>query len=342
MDPGTNEVDRQLLRTWLASDAVSGYCRSAFKGQDDARRKKQICQHQFAVIFFVPRGGSAPTREPRAHDGRVSWFSKNRLWIICIVALVLSRVGSSVLRKPALVLYRESNGWLISYLILEALGWTGLAFQLMMLLFPRHNSHRLLYAVYVFSIIAAISECAALIHVASFEADRTYQQASLVFKCLSEGGVHVLNLCLLAMRKTPDTYPTVSLRQWCQVPSDYRAWALDALHDHQISFLNGKVREAQPSGEASGAQPSSEARGAQPSGEVSGAQPSGEAPETQPSSEAPRPAPRADEEPQAPQKVHRSSRGRVLSPIQPRSALYSQSASASQAPSRTNTPARMA
>ncbi|EZF28499.1 hypothetical protein H101_07817, partial [Trichophyton interdigitale H6] len=92
---------------------------------------------------------------------------------------------------------------------------------------------------------------------ASFEADRTYQQASLVFKCLSEGGVHVLNLCLLAMRKTPDAEnPEFSLKEWCQVPSDYRAWALDALHDHQISFLNGKVREAQPSGEASGAQPS--------------------------------------------------------------------------------------
>ncbi|KDB23576.1 hypothetical protein H109_04469 [Trichophyton interdigitale MR816] len=335
MDPGTNEVDRQLLRTWLASDAVSSYCESAFTGQDDARRMKQECQYHFAVIFFAPRGGSAPTREPRAHDGRVSWFSKNRLWIICIVALVLSRVGSSVLRKPALVLYRESNGWLISYLILEALGWTGLALQLMMLLFPRHNSHRLLYAVYVFSIIAAISECAALIHVASFEADRTYQQASLVFKCLSEGGVHVLNLCLLAMRKTPDAEnPEFSLKEWCQVPSDYRAWALDALHDHQISFLNGKVREAQPSGEASGAQPSGEASGAQPSGEASGAQPSGEASGAQPSGEAPETQPSSE--------APRSSRGRVLSPIQPRSALYSQSASASQAPSRTNTPARMA
>ena len=142
----------------------------------------------------------------------------------------------------------------------------------------------------------------------------------------------MLNLCLLAMRKTPDAAnPEFSLRQWCQVPSDYRAWALDALHDHQINFLNGKVRKAQPSGEASGAQPS---------GEVSGAQPSGEAPETQPSSEAPRPAARADEEPQAPPKVLRSSRGRVLSPVQPRSALRSQPAS--QVPSRTNTPARMA
>ncbi|OAL70161.1 hypothetical protein A7D00_5691 [Trichophyton violaceum] len=116
------------------------------------------------------------------------------------------------------------------------------------------------------------------------------------------------------MRKTPDAAnPEFSLRQWCQVPGDYRAWALDALHDHQINFLNGKVPKAQPSGEA---------------------------PETQPSSEAPRPAARADEEPQAPPKVLRSSRGRVLSPVQPRSTLRSQPAS--QVPSRTNTPARMA
>ncbi|EZF71317.1 hypothetical protein H105_06291 [Trichophyton soudanense CBS 452.61] len=332
MDPGANEVDRQLLEKWLASDAVSNYCESADKGQDNAKRKKQKCQQQFAEIFFAPIGGSAPTREPRAYDGRVSWFSKNRLWITCIAVLVLSRVGSSAFRKTTLVLYREKSGWLITYLILEALGWVGLACQLRMLLFPRCSSSRLLCLAYVFSIIAAISECAALIHVATFDTDRTYHQASLVFKCLSEGGVHVLNLCLLAMRKTPDAAnPEFSLRQWCQVPSDYRAWALDALHDHQINFLNGKVRKAQPSGEAPEAQPS---------GEVSGAQPSGEAPETQPSSEAPRPAARADEEPQAPPKVLRSSRGRVLSPVQPRSALRSQPAS--QVPSRTNTPARMA
>ncbi|EFR01741.1 hypothetical protein MGYG_04742 [Nannizzia gypsea CBS 118893] len=99
--------------------------------------------------------------------------------------------------------------------------------------------------VYLFAFTSLISECVAFGYLGSVEPHRGFHQTSLVSKCISEGGIHVLNLVLhvQGMLKTPDIAgPSVSLALWRQVPSDYRNWAHDALQDHQIRFLEEKAR----------------------------------------------------------------------------------------------------
>ncbi|DAA75637.1 TPA_exp: hypothetical protein A8136_1711 [Trichophyton benhamiae CBS 112371] len=250
MDPGATAADRQLLSTWLKSNEVKQYFESVYNGRHDAREYLQSCYDGFAELFY---GVPDSDREyetwksfvSRHFESLKSGFRKNRKRILVIFFFVISRFLSSFLRKPAIDLYSKNNGWTYYYFISEGLGWFGLGFQLTILFFPQYSKDWRKVLVYLFAFIALISECITFGYLGSVEPNRALHQTSLVFKCISEGGIHILNLGLLiqAMRKTPDTAgPKVSLAQWRQVPSDYRCWAHDKLQDHLIEYLALKAR----------------------------------------------------------------------------------------------------
>lgn len=115
-------------------------------------------------------------------------------------------ICSSLPRKPAIDLYDKHNSWTAYFLVSEGLGWLGLVYQLTMLSFPRCSYDWIKVPTYLFAIITLVSECVAFGYLGSVEPNRGYYQASLVSKCISEGGIHIHNLGLLVqgMLKIPD------------------------------------------------------------------------------------------------------------------------------------------
>ena len=163
--------------------------------------------------------------ESGAWNSFVRSFFEGWKRILYIFLLVAFRICSSLLRKPAIDLYHKHNGWTAYFLVSEGLGWLGLVYQLTIIFFPRCSYDWIKVPMYLFAIIALVSECVAFGYLGSVEPNRGYHQASLVSKCISEGGIYILNMWLLVhgMLKTPDIAgPGVSLAQWRQVPSDYR------------------------------------------------------------------------------------------------------------------------
>ncbi|KAM5451210.1 hypothetical protein MaudCBS49596_003915 [Microsporum audouinii] len=250
--------DRQIMRTWLGLTIVDRYCLEATAGNKNTERYKQRSLAAFASLYYG-RGVLQHDRPENSQSGgrlsyRQVWASFKRFIlnnchrVLCIMALVLFRVISSLTKKAARDMYGKLNVLMIIYLVGEAITWLGLSLQLCVLINPRCSSYRVNALVFVCSIIGALTDCAALIYLGKFDTYKRSNQSSLVFKFFSEAGVHVLNLYLLVSvnRATPNsTELGVELAEWYEVPGSYRAWALENLMDLQNKYRIDQVKRSE-------------------------------------------------------------------------------------------------
>ncbi|EZF35700.1 hypothetical protein H109_04003 [Trichophyton interdigitale MR816] len=111
MDPGATVTERQLLRKWLYSQEVISYLDSAYNGDQDARIKLQRCYDKFARLFYTPKARPGPPRESGAWNRVVCSFLQVWKRILFIFLIVVFRICSSLLRKPAIDLYYKHRNW---------------------------------------------------------------------------------------------------------------------------------------------------------------------------------------------------------------------------------------
>ncbi|KAM5483581.1 hypothetical protein MaudMau93_006230 [Microsporum audouinii] len=258
MDPGATVDDRQIIRRWFVSTDVDSYCLAANAGDIDTELYKQRSLASFASLYYG-RGVLQHDRPQNSQSGerlsyRQVWASFKRFihnnWrrVLCIIALVLFRVISSLTKKAARDMYGKLNVLMIIYLVGEAINWLGLSLQLCVLINPRCSSYRVNALVLVCSIIGALTDCAALIYLGKFDTYKRSNQSSLVFKFFSEAGIHVLSLYSLVSvkRATPNsTELEVKLAEWYEVPGSYRAWALESLMDLQNKYRIDQVERSE-------------------------------------------------------------------------------------------------